>query len=338
MGWGFIGDGLEAVGDGLQGAGDMLTGTGKALTGDFDGARESFGDAGGHFVDAGGNLVEATTGVTQFALAPGLYVAKEAWDSLGKMWDALEGVRNRVESWLDGLFNPLQWIFDKVKSVFSSIWDVCGSFIEKAREILRGFNAPETLQQAAQKWREGPSKAVAAMIPTVSQRSELAKSGWQDEAGRAYAARVPAQVQAVAETKVLCDTTATALEDTSKALLAYYTDCGGLVGRLYAATHGSPGSLFSLQGLNSIFGGGIMNLINTIKGMVKFASEMQRIQKGMAVAVTNSPAFPGGKWPVAQQGGGGTPPPTCQPPGSPTIQTAPYTPPPSTGQPDVVAV
>lgn len=299
MGWGFIGDAWDAIGDGLQAAGNGIVGAGKFLTGDTEGAKESFGEAGENLADMGRDGLDAIGGAAEFSLAPGLYVAKEASGYLDDLWGALEGLGERVQGWLDGLLSPLSWVFDKVKSVFSGIWDTAKSFVEKAKEILRGINAPETLQQAAQKWRDGPGKAASAMIPTINQRSEIAKTGWTDEAGKAYAARVPAQVKAVAATQGLCTKAADSLDETAKALLAFYTDCGGLVGRVYAATHGSPGSLFSLDGLMSIFNGGLNNLFTVLKGMIEFAQETQRIQQQLADAVTSSEAFPDGRWPTA---------------------------------------
>ncbi|GAB3623977.1 hypothetical protein GCM10027418_20610 [Mariniluteicoccus endophyticus] len=306
MGWGFLGDMVEAAGDGLQAIGDGITGAGQVLTGDLEGAGESFRNAGGHLADAGGNLVDAAIGSVVCPLGPVIELGKQVGQVLDGVWDGLVALKDRASSWFDGLIGSivdgLSGIWDGIKSIFSDIWDSCRSFVEKCQEIMRALNAPTTLRETATRWREGPAKGFSALIPEVTQRQELTNSGWRAMEAEAYAQGVPNQIKAVGAAHNACNKIATSLDETADAICAFAADTGGLAGRIYAAVQGSPGSLFSLQGLSAVFGGGLSSIIDVVVGLVKFAAEQERIQKQMAETIKNDPAFINGEWPMAQTG------------------------------------
>lgn len=306
MGWGPIpspGDVVDAVKDTassaagtvrdtVSGAGNVLEGTYDVVTGDFSGAQDNFRDAVGDFSSAGRNAFD-------FATAPMRFVGERIQDTIEDFGGALSWLVDRANSWLSSLFNPLNWIFKAVTSIFGGIKDLVERIIEKAREIFRGINAPDTLAEAARAWSEGPATNLDGLSQNISAQSLIADDGWTSAAGRAYVVTIPKQVAAVDAAQQLSVNTSTALSDASKALKTLYADAGGLQGDLYCAIQGSPGSLFSLENLFPHLNGGLFNMIKQMVALKEFGDTMKEIQQTLADQATENSAFPGGAWPKA---------------------------------------
>lgn len=268
-------------------------------------------DTVGDVVDAGTDVVEdVVDGATDFAgtvfdtgrnIVSGAtdWIGDRISDIAGGIGDALGWLKDRALGWLNSLFNPFRWVFRAIEWVFKGLDDWFGRWWDAIKQLARGINAPATLQSTAEAWDSGPVAQLAGLEQTISAQSLLADEGWTGTAGQAYVATIPGQVAAVTAVRTLASNTSQALKDASGSLKTLYAEAGGIVGRVYSAINGSPGSLFNLETVLELVNLDFDRVLDIMKAIKEFAEQMQAQKEKLAAMATENSAFPGGAWPKA---------------------------------------